>query len=168
MNNKLVPHCPGSSDSYRFYNSAAAGIGARWDAPTLGNGTYGLVLVLAGNKWNWWGLNQLQMGQCLSNGFCNLCLWNSGGLVVLFCLTQKLNLIFKSNVQVLCGEQGNCSGAVSWLFQWFGRGKRPLFLSRFAHICYINIWINGNGFSLWEGRTRRSLQYKPFCVPLVL
>lgn len=55
---------------------------------------------------------QLQMGQCLSNGFCN-CLWNSEALVWLSCLTQKLSLIFKSNVQVHCGEQGNCSGAIS-------------------------------------------------------
>lgn len=111
---------------------------------------------------------QLQTGQCLSNGFCNLHLWNSEALVVLSCLTQKLSLIFKSNVQVHCGEQGYCSGAVFWLFQWFWRGKRPLFLGGFAHIWYRNIWINGNGFPLWEGRTRRSLQAKPFCVSYFL
>lgn len=42
--------------------------------------------------------------------------------------------------------------------------KRPLFLSEFAHICYINIRLNGNGFPLRESSTRRSLHHKPFCV----
>lgn len=47
-----------------------------------------------------------------------------------------------------------------------GERKRPLLLSEFAHICYINIWLNGNGFPLRGGSARRSLQHKPFCVSL--
>lgn len=45
--NKPVPHCPCTSNSCTFYNPVATGMGAQRDAPALGNGTYGLVLVLA-------------------------------------------------------------------------------------------------------------------------